>query len=148
MLYDGKCLNWYSHGAFKATSGDLKHQKASAQSMPEEGPIPEGLYSFEAKLAKHATVIGPSGKLDRREGVEIVPHRLAYGGQVWENIAWGLGDVAVRLHWIVSRPHHVPPASLHGWRAACDGREVARATPRLQRSSVAARDPPREHSAR
>jgi hypothetical protein len=88
MLYDGTRLDWYGHGNFPATSGLPGHQTAAEQSSPEMGPIPEGLFSFPLALARDADMIGP-GQLDRREGVEHVPESVSYGGQEYENWAWG-----------------------------------------------------------
>ena len=64
MLYNGTVLEWYGFGTFRATSGLPGHQNAAEQAHPDEGPIPEGLYSFPLKLARDAAMIGP-GQLDR-----------------------------------------------------------------------------------
>src|SRR5262245_52412547 len=59
MLYNGTTLAWYGHGLFRATSGLPGHQNATEQSLPEAGPIPEGLFSFPLTIAKDATMVGP-----------------------------------------------------------------------------------------
>jgi hypothetical protein len=88
MTYNGTFLDWEGHGTFKATSGLRGHQTAAEQSHTDEGPIPEGLYSFPLLIAKDATMIGP-GQLDRREGVEHLPDTFQYGGRTYQNQAWG-----------------------------------------------------------
>ena len=88
MLYNGTVLEWYGFGTFRATSGLPGHQNAAEQAHPDEGPIPEGLYSFPLKLARDAEMIGP-GQLDRREGIEHIPVNLRFGGKDYQNVAWG-----------------------------------------------------------
>jgi hypothetical protein len=88
LLYNGTMLIWDGHGVFNATSGLPGHQDASQQSHPDEGPVPEGLYSFPLILAADATMTGP-GKLDVREGIEHLPDSWQWNGQPYRNEAWG-----------------------------------------------------------
>ena len=46
MQYDGQQLDWKGIGVFKATSGLPGLQNPSDQCKPDEGPLPEGLYTL------------------------------------------------------------------------------------------------------
>lgn len=96
MLYDGTQLNWYGHGIYHATSGLPGHQNSAEQSHRDEGPIPEGLYSFPLLISKDATMVGP-GKLDVREGVEHLPPVFHYNHLAYDNIAWGPDRVRLAI---------------------------------------------------
>ena len=88
LLYDGTQLTWYGHGNFNATSGLPGHQNAAEQSHMDEGPVPEGKYSFLVVIAKDATMVAPE-KLDIREGIEHLPDKFRFRGVEYSNFAWG-----------------------------------------------------------
>lgn len=96
MVYNGTTLNWTGNGVYPATSGLSGHQNASEQSHKDEGPIPEGLYSFQLSIAKDATMVGP-GKLDVREGIEHLPGTWQYRGQTYVDQAWGPDRVRLTI---------------------------------------------------
>lgn len=103
MFYDGTTLHWWGHGAFKATSGALGHQTAAEQSVKGAGPIPAGVFSLQAKLAKKdGRIIKDPAKtadpLDKDEGVEHLPDVLEFGGRGYENFAWGPDRVRLSVH--------------------------------------------------
>jgi hypothetical protein len=88
MVYNGTQVVWPGHGSFKASSGLPGHQNAAEQSHRDEGPIPEGLYSFSLSIAKDATMVA-DGELDTREGIEHLPDTFHFGRNAYTNVAWG-----------------------------------------------------------
>ncbi|MCY2966691.1 MAG: DUF2778 domain-containing protein [Planctomycetota bacterium] len=99
MLFNGTRLEWYGHGSFRATSGLPGHQNASQQSHSDEGPIPEGLYSFQVKLSQDANMISKT-QLDHREGIEHIPSVLHFHGGNYEARAWGSNRVRLSTVYI------------------------------------------------
>jgi len=92
LFYNGTTLEWYGVGVFKASSGLPGHQRADEQLNSDEGPIPEGLYSFPLKMTRDADIesIDREGAhLDRREGVEHLPPSFEFRGKTYINQAWG-----------------------------------------------------------
>lgn len=101
MLYNGTKVQWRGHGDFNATSGLPGHQNAAEQSHRDEGPIPEGLYSFPLAIGKDAQMVGP-GQLDVRDGIEYVANEFHFHGDTYENGGWGPERVRLRIEHIDS----------------------------------------------
>jgi hypothetical protein len=123
MLYNGKLLDWYRFGKFRASSGlsfqveeeilhnvlgqagpPLDPQFARFQTRPNEGPIPEGLYSFPLMLGGEATAfVNAAGnvELDKRQGIESLPDFWTFpSGDYVENRAWGPDRVRLSIEHI------------------------------------------------
>lgn len=86
LVYNGTRLTWYRTPAawFRATSGLVRN--AGAQNLPDNGPIPEGIYSFLAELDPMRTATYDSATktlVDTREGIQDIP------GGTPVSVAWG-----------------------------------------------------------
>lgn len=100
LLYDGTTLNWLGVGSFKATSGLPGHQNASEQSHKDEGPVPEGFYSFPLTFAPDGKLISEKGQLDYHEGIQHLPDHWDFHGKRYNNVAWGADRVRLTIHHI------------------------------------------------
>jgi hypothetical protein len=86
LLFTGTELRWVnrlppgvtSEIAIPATSGMPGYQSAAHKNTKDKGPIPEGLYSFQALWTSNkdrkARIINESVDLDKDQGIQLLPH--------------------------------------------------------------------------
>ncbi len=101
MFYDGDDVDWYGVGKFNATSGLPGHQIASEQTISDQGPIPEGVYSFSLKIAGMARVVNVArGQLDTAQGIQSLDAMPGPDGKLYEAPNWGKNRVRLNALYI------------------------------------------------
>lgn len=90
MTYNGQKIRWPGRGIFKATSGLPGYQKPTNSCIPDNGPIPEGIYKiFISDHGKAKDDGTGTCSLKPSWGVQSIPRGSAAGScdPYWAN--WG-----------------------------------------------------------